>query len=396
MRLLNLRDKVVIYHAGCLDGMGAAATFQHWLLKRLEIQSGCDKTFVHHVTHAQLDERTAAHVIQYGVKHSERASLSQSQFTLDVAYVPAVYGKDYSDLNQMGANEIEDSLHVAYHEKDVYIVDFSLPIEQLVKIAAVANSVTVLDHHHTAFEMYKDWSPEEMPYNVNIELEYARSGATQTWWYLMGNEDYPMPIRHVEDRDLWKWQVDGTKEFTLAIYNGDDSFMKSVVGWQRLLSFQPATCEANYNALIDKGRIFKEYQDVSIKKHMKYVRFVKLAGGMYNVPVVNVTRDITSEILEQIIIEHKAPFAIAFIDGPDERWWSLRSKFLPDGNPDFPNAVDVSEIGKIMGGGGHQAASGFSTPHYVAPEELDRWANTVLMQQQQKAEEHSQCQCGDH
>ncbi|QJT71240.1 hypothetical protein GR11A_00203 [Vibrio phage vB_VcorM_GR11A] len=380
MKQMTLRDKVVIYHAGCIDGMGAAASFQHWVQQSLK--NGDDRPVSvavnpHIDRFIKIDTQTSAQLINY----SGGGKCIGSCLSTSVLYVPAVYDKDYSNLVALDpernqADYFGDNVYLDYYDKEVFIVDFSLPRSQLEKICETAHSVTVLDHHHTAFKAYEDWDEAERPNNLVIELAYGRSGATQTWWWLMENEDYPRVIQHVEDRDLWKWNIPNTKEFSLAVYNGNGNYMKSVSLWGGLLDrYNEEEYEDAYHDLIDKGSKFAEYQEMSIRKHMRYARTVKLSGGLYEVPVVNVTRDITSEILESLILEHRAPFAIAFIDGPKERWWSLRSKFGTE--VDF-KTVDVSEIAEILGGGGHQAASGFTTPHYVAPEMLDKWANTVM------------------
>ncbi len=88
-------------------------------------------------------------------------------------------------------------------------------------------------------------------------------------------------------------------------------------------------------------------------KHARIVSFGLMTGkigphGDYEVPVVNATvlfSDIAGELAKG------KPFGACYFDRADgKRQWSLRSS---------PDGVDVSEIAKLYGGGGHKNAAGF-------------------------------------
>ena len=69
----------------------------------------------------------------------------------------------------------------------------------------------------------------------------------------------------------------------------------------------------------------------------------------HTVPCINTTT-LISEIGNAISQDY--PFAMMYFDTEDKRIYSLRSS---------ENGIDVSEIAKKMGGGGHFNAAGFST-----------------------------------
>ena len=73
---------------------------------------------------------------------------------------------------------------------------------------------------------------------------------------------------------------------------------------------------------------------------------INIAG--YDVPCLNCPRWLASETLH--ILAENEPFAVSYFDSKDERTFELRSS---------ENGIDVSEIAKQFGGGGHKHAAGF-------------------------------------
>lgn len=73
--------------------------------------------------------------------------------------------------------------------------------------------------------------------------------------------------------------------------------------------------------------------------------------GGYNVPVSNLPYAMSSDAGH--IMGKGEPFAACYTDTEKGRVFSLRSS---------PEGVDVSEIAKQYGGGGHKHAAGFTIP----------------------------------
>jgi uncharacterized protein len=73
--------------------------------------------------------------------------------------------------------------------------------------------------------------------------------------------------------------------------------------------------------------------------------------GGHNVPVANLPYTLSSDAGH--LMGKGEPFAACYMDDPTGRTFSLRS--APDG-------IDVSEIAKNYGGGGHKHAAGFKVP----------------------------------
>ena len=67
--------------------------------------------------------------------------------------------------------------------RDVYILDFSFPRETLLRIEALARSLTVLDHHHTAKEALEGLSC--------CTFDMSRAGCQLTWDHFFPGETPP-------------------------------------------------------------------------------------------------------------------------------------------------------------------------------------------------------------
>ena len=80
---------------------------------------------------------------------------------------------------------------------DVYLVDFSYPRAVIADMVKKANSVTLIDHHKTALEDLFELDGLIQFTDIN------RSGAMLAWNYLFPDEEPPLLIKYVQDRDLW-------------------------------------------------------------------------------------------------------------------------------------------------------------------------------------------------
>lgn len=260
---------IIIYHAGCLDGFGAA--YAAW------------------------------------TKYRDNAD-----------YIPAHYG--------------DAPPHVA--NREVYILDFSYPADTLVKMGTQARTVTILDHHKTA---QADIEPLLKRCIIFGEFDMNRSGAVMAWNHFHPNTEAPRLLLHIQDRDLWQWKYALTKQITAGLMLIHREFTE----WHQLVNDA-----ASYQRLIRTGEAIVEYQDACIKKVMDSEIPMEIVAG-HKVPFINCTH-LISEIGNELAKGH--PFAALYFDTADARIFSLRS--ANDG-------IDVSEIAKRFGGGGHYHAAGF-------------------------------------
>lgn len=243
------------------------------------------------------------------------AAIVHRAFAGKVAFHAAQYGEDAPDVTG----------------KEVCIADFSYKRPVLLELLNQANRVVILDHHKTAQEdLYNLEHPK-----AEIVFDMNRSGAGITWDYFFPNMPRPKIVDHVEDRDLWRFALEGSKEIhkVLSILPND------VETWVKALDW-------DCNETIQKGRAFDEFFSAKVLE-LKDLQFKALIGG-FIVPVCNAPHYYASELAG--ILAEGNPFAAVFSTNGHDEFWSLRSR--GDGE-------DVSKIAQQYGGGGHKNAAGF-------------------------------------
>jgi len=218
--------------------------------------------------------------------------------------------------------------------KDVYIVDFSYKPEQMDEILALANSVTHIDHHETAIKamecvchskLFKFYSPEN-----------TESGAMLAWKYFFPDKEVPMFVKHIDDRDRWKFLIPGTREIQANVFSYEYTFEN----WDMLM--EQDLEEQRIQGLAIQRRMVKDIKELS----SVVVRRMNIAG--YDVPCANVPYQFGSDMCS--FLAKNEPFAAYYYDKPTHREFGLRST---------PEGVNVAEIAEFFGGGGHKTASGF-------------------------------------
>lgn len=214
--------------------------------------------------------------------------------------------------------------------RDVILVDFSYKRDVLESIRDKAKSVLILDHHKSAQADLKDLPGVEMVFDMD------RSGAGITWDYYFPNIKAPDLLYHIQDRDLWKFSLRKTREIQATVFSYPYEFNV----WDYLMS-------------ADTGELAKDGEAIE-RKFFKDLRELlplttrRMVIGGYDVPVANLPYIYASDAGH--ILSKGEPFAATYYDKLDGRNFSLRSN---DGS------VDVSEIAKLYGGGGHHNAAGF-------------------------------------
>tara|TARA_B100000700_G_scaffold314754_1_gene401781 strand:- start:225 stop:1118 length:894 start_codon:yes stop_codon:yes gene_type:complete len=281
--------KLCIYHGNCADGFGAA-----WAVR-----------------HALGD---------------------------DVEFYPGHYGHEAPDVTG----------------RDVILVDFSYKLDVLQDLSFKANSILILDHHKSAQEDLKGLEPvkEKLGYKgffdelgtwcasqnkplIGALFDMDRSGAMIAWDFFH-DEPAPKLIQHIQDRDLWRFELPGTKEIQACVFSYPYDFEL----WDQLMTRETWALEEEGSAIL--------------RKHMKDVNeLIKVAAHRttiagYDVPVMNAPYFYSSEAGN--IMSEGEPFAACYYETAKGRVYSLRSK---------ETGVDVSVIASLFGGGGHKNAAGF-------------------------------------
>ncbi|UQY89252.1 DHHA1 domain-containing protein [Stenotrophomonas rhizophila] len=277
---------------------------------------------------------------------------------------------------------MECDFHTAVHGapppqaagRDLVLVDFCYPRDVMLELQHVARSILVLDHHKTAEEVLtaecrtsaelltvvrmdagggtQPWTWERVlgcrsnldAGGVRKAVIYAlfdrhRSGAGIAWDFFHPGRARPVFIDYVEDRDLWRFALQHTREICATVH----SYPYTFEAWDALAA-ETAYSLYQQGLVLERGRGKELAEIVAAAKR-------RLVIGHYDVPVASLPHTLASDAGH--LMGQGEPFAATYYDTSAHRVFSLRSR---------PDAVDVSEVAKLYGGGGHARAAGFKVP----------------------------------
>lgn len=266
------------------------------------------------------------------------------------------------------------------NDQPVILVDFSYKRDVMLNWAKNSHGILIIDHHKSAME---ELSAEDsritnmagkysgvidyerflfncgMDRNENIPdgriytlFDMNRSGSGMAWDFFFPTQKRPRLIDHIEDRDLWRFALPLTREIQAAVF----SYPYDFDIWDRLVnSFD----EFGHSSLIAEGAAIERKHHKDISELVQVFRRELCIGGHW-VPVANLPYTLTSDAGHLMCQPYASPnlqgemvtppFAACYWDTQEGRVFSLRS---------IDGGMDVSEIAKQYGGGGHKNASGF-------------------------------------
>lgn len=269
-------------------------------------------------------------------------------------------GAEYLPMNYGSIPEVQD-LRDLVDERDVYILDFSLPRAGMDEVFRSAKRVEWYDHHKSAFEMWCGIYEHGMEfYDVvdgkhYIALDDKRSGAMLAWHNFHPGTEVPMLIQHIDDRDRWQFKLDGTKELHAAL----NSYKPwSFEQWEAHF----LVGNIRFNALKDEGRAILRAHNQNVQACLKQARIctVSFKEQFPGVLQQTVFRDglacnapsfLASDLGHELANKSGTFGLVWSMAGEGQVHCSLRSN----------GKYDVSAIAKVFGGGGHRNAAGFST-----------------------------------
>ncbi len=240
------------------------------------------------------------------------------KFGNQARYIPARFGEPFPQFSQ---------------GDDIYILDFCYSPETLLEVSNIANRVTLIDHHLTAKQQFENSVPPE---NLILHFDLERSGCVLAWQHFFPNQNAPLILQHIEDRDLWRFELKDTREITTALYE------KMPIPFHQFERLK-------LNHLITTGRIQVAQFSKMVKRLANNAHVIELNG--FKGLAVNAPSLFASELGNILAKESKTFGMIYHFDGKKKQWIvGLRSV----------GHFDVSQLATQFGGGGHVNASGFS------------------------------------
>lgn len=251
-----------------------------------------------------------------------------------------VVNQAFDDVDFIAGKYQEDVNINRFADKHVIFVDFSYDEKTMRKICAVAKKVTIYDHHESAEKNLRPLFDEGI---IDGVFDMERSGCRIVWDELMGGKEPPQMLLHIEDRDLWRFALPETKAVAMYVF----AFEYTFENWYELMYMTPIKKAVQGGGILQR-KVEKDIAELA----GVLVEFGYLDGHL--VPIANVPYMYASEmgnlLCESGQGQHK-PFAVTyFIDKNGMYNVSLRSG---------EDGLNVAEIAKKFGGGGHNHAAGF-------------------------------------
>jgi oligoribonuclease NrnB/cAMP/cGMP phosphodiesterase (DHH superfamily) len=224
--------------------------------------------------------------------------------------------------------------------KNVIVVDFSYDNATTKRLMKAAKGFFILDHHKSAMVELHDVSCTHFDMN--------HSGAMLAWKFFHPGKEAPRMIKHIEDRDLWKWEIPYSKEFSAAFDMVPFDFEE----------FDKYLDDSAVDDAQERGAYILAYSKTVISKISKHAAPRKLNGK--DVLVVN-SPHWMSEIGNAL--SPKCDFAVIWYYDHETHQVKVSLRAHHDD-------ADVSEVAKKYGGGGHRKAAGFALAPNVSIETI--------------------------
>ncbi len=252
----------------------------------------------------------------------------------------AIVRRALGDSMEFHALEIGDPLPwQALDSADlVVIVDYSLPLEDMERIRGHAELVWV-DHHVTALERLGE-AMSDVPGVRSVE----EAGCVLTWMTFFPDQPIPKAVVYIGDRDIWRHAYTEARPFGEGFYQLDADPTNAEL-WEPLLNDDQTLVER----IIADGEVLYAARLHQIRQTIDGYGFEVEFEGHHTLAINDRGTGDMGEAIRQ------AGYAIAYCyveairSGKRQTFVTLYSA-----------AVDVSEIARKYGGGGHRGAAGFA------------------------------------
>jgi oligoribonuclease NrnB/cAMP/cGMP phosphodiesterase (DHH superfamily) len=282
-------------------------------------------------------------------------------------YKGDIFTKSISYINEFDSSAIDGD------DSEVWFVDYSFSNKaNLQSFLALKEQVPLgnivwIDHHKTSKEMIE--ADEAMANYVGlVDADSFLSGAFLTWffistlYYTASAHIYlmiPRFIQYVSDWDTFTHAMPGTIDFKGGMDSEWDEYMKlkeNKILWAN--AFSPDTENQVIESVLKTGQIITKYAQGQARKYDRLTGHavkMKCHGKLYNTYTMNVCGG--SLAFGDHFAEND--FVMSFTYNGEKGLYVYSMYSIKDPSTE-KTKVDVSEIAKMFGGGGHPGAAGFS------------------------------------
>jgi len=228
----------------------------------------------------------------------------------------------------------------------VYMLDFTLqPASEMVQLDSLCDLI-VIDHHGSAISAFKEL--EYSPPGV-MRTDYA---ACQLTWTYLNESPIPQAVDLIGKWDIWDHDIEEVTPFQYGMRALPNDPEQPI--WDNLLNpdtkFNDTTM---MNTILRNGYVVMSYEQVNNFSKMSglvYEKAVMIKGNRYRAVIANMPFG-GSKCFDGYFDPEHHDLMITFFRHP-QGIWSI-GLYSEEGG------INVADICKSMGGGGHPNAGGF-------------------------------------
>jgi oligoribonuclease NrnB/cAMP/cGMP phosphodiesterase (DHH superfamily) len=236
----------------------------------------------------------------------------------------------------------------------VFIVDFSLELENMKRALKESKKLIWIDHHIGAIRKLREIDHLILGFR---DAEEIYSGCELTWKYIFPKDIFPKVVNLLGRYDVHDYSNPEVLPFQYAMQSKDTNPRENMNLWINLFNNQEESeldfleSENMIQCLIEEGKPIAQFVE---KRNIDFVRKNKLCINFQGFKFLAVNSKLdNSNALEVYFDKDKYDSLMTFYRKP--RGWSVNMY-----NGDFESKVDCAKIAEIYGGGGHANSAGFS------------------------------------
>jgi len=276
---------------------------------------------------------------------------------LDGKCSAAIVLKLYPDVTLHGIDYGEPFPWEKFKKHDkVFMVDFSLPWDQMLRLHDHVNLVWI-DHHESSLDACAAHQAANTDFHITGKRKIGIGACQLVWKYLFPAEPTPRAVQLLAQFDVWEHSDPDVLPFQFGMLLEDIEPRSRV--WQRLLHSAKGGFDfagAEMEGLLSRGEGAHTYHKTDNAKKAESLWFpttVIAVGGGVEIPVMAINAGPHANMMfDSIWDPEKFHAKCAFYWNPGIGKWSVRLYTTRDD-------VNCAKISSYFGGGGHAKAAGF-------------------------------------
>lgn len=226
--------------------------------------------------------------------------------------------------------------------KNVFILDFSFEAEVLEQLSARARSLVLLDHHKAAKDkLFGKRFTCACHQEAILHIDLSQAGCVLAWRHFHPELPLPQLFRHIQDRDLWAWELPDSPAFLARM----DLVPRTFEDWKKLLSLRGE----QFEKFVQDGVLLLQ-QRTALNTAVASTSFQVFLAGNPGL-MANAPHELANEV-GSLLAAKSGTYGLVWsqLDLNTVKC-SLRSI--------RGTGVDVDHLARLFGGAGHPSAAGF-------------------------------------